>query len=114
MKMLAAELILVRYLIDRLVRFHDSPPLNQPHHENEVPLNEVGGFTHIDELKEPQTGAIENIDHDGQKTRIKGAGGIERTGKQFTQLPARYPVARPRRSLPLVATASTARLVFAK
>jgi hypothetical protein len=45
---------------------------------------------HIDELKKPHTGAIENIDHDGQKTRIKGAGGIERTGKQFRQLFARY------------------------
>jgi hypothetical protein len=26
---------------------------------------------HIDELKERLTGAIKNIDHDGQKTRIK-------------------------------------------
>ncbi|SFO23646.1 hypothetical protein SAMN05216332_10893 [Nitrosospira briensis] len=26
---------------------------------------------HIDELKKSSTGAIENIDHDGQKTRIK-------------------------------------------
>ena len=91
MKMLAAELILVWCLIDRLVRFHGSPPLKSaPTNENEIPLNEAGGFMHIDELKKAPTGAIENIDHDGQKTRTKGVGGVERTGKQFTRLLAPY------------------------